>query len=102
VACSNPNEEQNQQSLNLTFKCDEPLPEFTLAPNSNPTSDEIESLCSCIWETFPDGGWERETSNLIIMADKSPEIEEIESIKNFQAFLPRFGKAIDNCGGYNL
>ena len=40
----------------------EKLPIFTLGENSRPTQKEVSTLCSCIWNEFPEGGWEQRTS----------------------------------------
>jgi hypothetical protein len=44
------------------FKCGQPLPEFTLGPNSSPSKREVEQLCKCVWSKFPENRWERRTS----------------------------------------
>ena len=77
-----------------TFNCSEPLPEFTLGPSSNPTRQQIKELCSCIWEKFPEGGWERRTSGEI-KASRNPGWRG-------RAFISRVGKALEDCGGYKL
>src|SRR6266542_5051037 len=45
------------------FKCkQQPLPDFTLGPASNPSDAEVTKLCACIWSKLPEGAWEREVS----------------------------------------
>jgi hypothetical protein len=74
--------------------CKEALPEFTLSLTSKPNREQVKQLCSCIWNTFPPGGWEQRTSR---------------KIRNRQdpgwrgrALISRFGKAMEKCGGYKL
>lgn len=76
-------------------KCAEPLPEFTLGPNSRPTAEQQKELCSCIWSKL--GNWEREA------AEKFATGKEAElSYMYKRGFPPRFGGAIKDCGGMNL
>jgi hypothetical protein len=77
-----------------SFKCSEPLPEFTLGPASNPSDAELAKLCACVWSKLPEGGWEREVSA------KARRGEDPGWRKH--GFTPRFGAAIDACGGRNL
>jgi hypothetical protein len=77
-----------------SFKCEQPLPEFTLAPNSNPSKSELEQLCKCIWSKLPEKGWERRTSEKIRAGD-DPGWRGV-------GFISRFGKAMDACGGRDL
>ncbi len=77
-----------------SFACEEPLPEFTLGPESDPSESELEQLCKCIWSKFPEDGWERRTSEKIV-AGEDPGWR-------LEAFIPRFGAALKACGGYNL
>lgn len=74
--------------------CAEPLPIFTLGEKSNPSSQQIKTLCSCIWNTFPADGWERNTSRLI-RTNQDPGWRG-------RALVSRFGDAIKSCGGMNL
>ena len=51
---------------------------------------QVKNLCSCIWNQFPENRWERKTA-----------------IKIFKGYDPgclasRFGKAVEDCGGYKL
>ena len=39
--------------------CTQPLTEFTLGKRSLSTDEQFQILCSCIWDSFPVGGWER-------------------------------------------
>jgi hypothetical protein len=83
-----------QAAEHRIFKCDEPLPEFTLGEQSNPTEAQLKQLCGCIWSKFPDGGWERSTSAKI-RAGEAPGWRET-------AFQSRFGSALEECGGMSL
>jgi hypothetical protein len=77
-----------------TFKCTQPIPEFSLGPDSNPTNRQIQKLCSCIWGKFPVEGWERRTSKKIK--------EGIDPGWRGKAFVAKFGKALRECGGDKL
>jgi hypothetical protein len=74
--------------------CEEALPEFTLTETSNPNSEQVKQLCSCIWNTFPAGGWEQRTS-AIIRNGQDPGWRG-------KGLISRFGQAFKNCGGYKL
>lgn len=74
--------------------CEETLPLFTLSETSQPTRNEVITLCTCIWQFFPNGGWEQRVA---------------EQIRNGQdagwrarGFPSSFGKAYAECGGYDL
>ena len=75
------------------IKCKEPLPEFTLGENSNPSKKEVRKLCACIWSKFTKD-WERETSAKI-RAGQDPGWRG-------KALVSRFGSAMKKCGGYEL
>jgi hypothetical protein len=78
------------------MRCTEqPLPEFTLGPQSNPTAQQQVELCGCVWSRL--GSWERRTSESIAQ-EKQSEVSEL----NMRAFPARFGKAIEECGGMKL
>ena len=74
--------------------CREPLPEFTLGYNSNPSDQEVESLCSCIWSKFPEDRWERKEAKRIF---KGAEMS-LRTIK----LIKRFKKSMKVCGGFEL
>jgi len=77
-----------------SFKCEQPLPEFTLGPASNPSDAEVAKLCACIWSKLPERGWEREVSAKIRRGE-DPGWRQ-------RGFIPRFGAALDACGGRSL
>lgn len=78
-----------------SFKCTEqPLPEFTLGLNSNPTQAELANLCACVWSKFPEGGWEREVS-IELSKGQDPGWRT-------RGFAARFGDAMDACGARKL
>ncbi len=79
---------------NKSVICKEPVPEFTLDYNSNPSNKEVQQLCSCIWNSFPQGRWERETM-VEIFKGKNPGWRG-------RGLVPRFGNAVKKCGGYDL
>jgi hypothetical protein len=74
--------------------CLEKLPIFTLGENSRPTQKEVSTLCSCIWNEFPEGGWEQRTSIKIR--------DGIDPGWRGKGLISRFGKAVEECGGYGL
>jgi hypothetical protein len=75
--------------------CKEPLPIFTLGEYSQPTKAQEAALCACIWKNL--GGWQREVSEKIPRG-KTSEISEM----HMRAFPPRFGSALEKCGGMKL
>ena len=77
-----------------SFMCKEPLPEFSLGPNSNPSASEIAKLCACVWSKLPDGGWERRVSAQIRNGE--------DPGWRGRAFGSRFGAAMDDCGARKL
>ena len=81
------------QNIKMVF-CKEPIPEFTLNYNSNPSAKEVTSLCSCIWNKFPEGRWERDEMRRIFKGD--------EPTWKTKGMFSRFGKALKVCGGYEL
>ena len=74
-----------------SFTCKEPLPEFTLGPASNPSNAEVENLCACVWS---EGGWERRVSAQMRRGE--------DPGWRGRGFAPRFGAALDACGGRSL
>ena len=77
-----------------SFKCKEPLPQFTLGAASNPSDAELAKLCACVWSKLPEPGWEREVSAKIRRGE--------DPGWRGRGFAPRFGAAIDACGGRSL
>jgi hypothetical protein len=77
-----------------SFKCKEPLPEFTLGKNSNPSEEQLTKLCGCIWSKLPEGGWERRVAAQVRNGE--------DPGWRWCGFVPRFGKAIEACGGDRL
>jgi hypothetical protein len=77
-----------------SIKCDQPLPEFTLGENSQPTDEQVSALCACIWDKLPEKGWERRTSALI----KAGE----DAGWRARPFMARFSSALEDCGGMQL
>ena len=74
--------------------CKEPIPEFTLNYDSNPTNKEVETLCSCLWNKFPEGRWERDEMRRIFKGG-DPNLKT-------RGFFPRFNKAMNVCDAYKL
>ena len=81
------------QNLKMVF-CKEPIPEFTLNYDSNPTDKEVANLCSCIWNKFPEGRWERDEMRRIFKGG--------DPTWQTQGMFNRFGKSMKVCGGYEL
>ena len=81
------------KNLKMVF-CKEPLTEFTLNYDSNPSDKEVSTLCSCIWNKFPEGRWEREEARRLFKGGQ-PSMRT-------QSLWDRFGKAMRVCGGYEL
>jgi hypothetical protein len=77
-----------------SFKCKEPLPEFTLGPSFNPSEAQLSTLCACIWAKLPAGGWEREVSTKIRNGE--------DAGRHARGFVARFGTAFNACGGFSL
>ena len=74
--------------------CKQPIPEFTLNYDSNPSDNEVATLCSCIWNKFPEGRWERDQMRRIFKGGK-PDLQT-------KAMFGRVGKAMKVCGVYDL
>ena len=74
--------------------CKQPIPEFTLNYDSNPSDKEVSTLCSCIWNKFPEGRWERDQMRRIFKGGK-PDLQT-------KAMFGRVGKAMKVCGIYDL
>ena len=74
--------------------CKQPIPEFTLNYDSNPTEEQVSNLCKCIWSNFPAGGWERDVSRKLRQGK--------DAGWRTRAFFPRFGSKFKKCGGYSL
>ncbi len=69
---------------------------FALDDDANPTNIESAQLCTCIWNKLPESGHERKTA-IKIFNGEDPVWFYVRAL-----FLPRFGKAIESCGGYEL
>ena len=81
------------KDLKMVF-CKQPIPEFTLNYDSNPSDKEVSTLCSCIWNKFPEGRWERDQMRRMFKGGK-PDLQT-------KAMFGRVGKAMKVCGGYEL
>ena len=81
------------KDLKMVF-CKQPIPEFTLNYDSNPSDKEVSTLCSCIWNKFPEGRWERDQMIRIFKGGK-PDLQT-------KAMFGRVGKAMKVCGVYDL
>ena len=74
--------------------CKEPIGEFTLNYDSNPSDKEVATLCSCVWNKFPEGNWERDEMRRIFKGG--------EPNWRTKAMYGRVGKAMKVCGIYDL
>jgi len=81
-------------SVKKEVVCSEALPRFTLGRTSNPTNNQVKSLCTCIWKKFPEAGQEQKALEMIRQG-KDPGI-------NIQPIVSKFGDVLKACGGYNL
>jgi len=85
----------NPQGQPFVVKCNEPLPEFSLGPQSQPSQEQVASLCSCVWETL--GSWEKKTAEAISQG----KVDDVSAL-HMRAFPARFGSTLKNCGGMEL
>ena len=75
--------------------CAEPLPVFTLGPQSHPTKEQESALCACIWSQL--GDWGRAMSEKVAARKNS----DVSGLSTF-AFTAKFGSAVYSCGGGKL
>ena len=82
--------------------CREPLPEFTLNYDSNPSNNEVSTLCTCVWNKFPETSWQKKEmlNGFKVMSKNNPDSWEYKSM--WRGFVAKFGKAIRDCGGEYL
>ena len=71
------------------------IPSFSLNYDSNPSEDEVEKLCTCIWDKFVP--WEKETAVKLTSGE-----ENTISAVHMVGFPAIFGKRISECGGDKL
>ena len=79
----------------LVVNCSEPLPEFTLGKQSQPSENELKKLCFCVWGEL--GRWEKKVSQAISEGREN----DITTIQK-RAFPNRFGSAMNSCGAMDL
>ncbi len=85
----------NAYSEPILVKCDQPLPNFTLGENTNVDKEDIQKLCTCVWNTLTIK--EREMSKSFV---KDPGQEyTYQEKKNFAASM---GNALRECGALKL
>jgi hypothetical protein len=82
-----------------SFRCQQPLPEFTLGEKSNPTDEQVTRLCQCIWDNL--GTWEKRVA-VALSKNESPTEPLPSPELNKYAFINRFGEAYTKCGGYDF
>ena len=78
-----------------SFVCEQPLPEFTLGAKSDPTDEQLAELCACIYSGL--GGDDKEISHAIV-EERQSDVTPAE----VQQFIPKFGAALQRCGGNKL
>ena len=81
------------EGMGVVF-CKNPIPEFTLNYDSNPTDEQVEKLCSCVWNKFPEGRWERNEMRRIFNGG--------DPNWRTKGMYERLGKAMKVCGIYDL
>ena len=75
--------------------CPQPIPEFTLGANSNPSEEEVQQLCACIWERL--SSREKEVARAIATGQG----DDVSAL-NVRDLASRFGKVVKQCGGTDL
>jgi len=88
-------EKQTLTSGPFVVVCDEPIPEFTLGNNSNPSETQVKSLCDCIWKNLD--GADKELF-LSIEEGKANSISAVDQ----QRLTSSLGSSIRACGGMGL
>lgn len=86
---------EEMEETPFVVRCTEPLPEFTLGIDSNPSELEVTVLCGCIWEEL--GDWERRTSQALTEGRDSKV-----SAMHKRGFPSRFGSVVKQCGGMDM
>jgi hypothetical protein len=86
---------QSPQLSQMVFHCTNvPLTDFTLGKNSDPTKEQIDNLCSCVWNHLD--ALEKETAEKISKSDHNISDEAIK------AYPQKFGQAMQDCGAMKL
>ena len=83
-----------REPKNLSFTCEQPLPEFTLGPYSEPGPAELSDLCECVWEHL--SASEHEISRKV--RNNTGTVSEADA----RTLASAFGEAMDECGGYEF
>ncbi len=76
----------------MSVVCKEPLPKFTLDGKTVISNERASNLCKCIWNKFPENGWERQDAIKVFNGQSLGF--------NTGSFSYRFGKAVKYCEGY--
>jgi len=80
----------------VTVECKKhPIPRFKLGYDANPSEEELDKLCACIWSKLV--GWEKQTAVKLSQGKK----DEINAV-HMAGFPAIFGKRISQCGGEKL
>ena len=83
------------------FRCQhQTLPEFTLGEKSNPTDEQVEKLCQCIWDKL--GTWEKTVATSLSKGQSPTEPLPSPDQNEVRTFISRFNEALTRCGGYDL
>ena len=69
---------------------------MSLPKNANPSQRKIKNLCSCIWNKYPEDGWERKV--LVKMFNNKSGIQVFRE----RSLRTRLPYAYQECGGYKL
>ena len=79
-----------------TVYCKEPIPEMSLSKNANPSQRQIKNLCSCIWNKYPEDGWERKVLVKMFNNKSGTQVFRERSLRK------RLPYSYQECGGYKL
>ena len=75
--------------------CPQPIPEFTLGANSNPSKEDVKRLCACIWGRL--NSREKEVAR-VMATGQGDDVTELK----VRDFASRFGRVVEGCGGADL
>lgn len=91
VACGSKTPSESEHLLR-SFECEQPLLEFTLGYDSNPSDSQLAELCDCIWNALPVGA--KEVSEELRDGKQPSDSAAISS------YTDAFSSAVEGCGGY--
>ena len=83
------------QMSQMVFHCTNvPLTDFTLGKKSDPTKEQIDKLCTCVWDHLDAAA--KETAEKISNADHNISEDAVKS------YPLKFGQAMQDCGAMKL